>query len=144
MPRLPLLGALLVACAALPAADVLLDAAWQTRDWAFHPGSEFPGAKGSFAATPGAQPGLVLAWDFAGGGSYVSAEYRGPVPPATAAFSIALRAAQDATVAVRVRDASGRVFQGVRTAVQAGDSRLVVPVAGPWESAWGGSDGAAP
>lgn len=144
MPRLPLLGAMLAACAALPAADVLLDAAWQTSDWAFHPGSEFPGAKGSFAAAPGAQSGLVLAWDFTAGGSYVSAEYRGPVPPATGAFAIELRAAQDATVAVRVRDASGRVFQGARTAVKAGDNRLVVAVAGPWESAWGGTDGAAP
>jgi hypothetical protein len=144
MPRLPLLSAMLAVCTSLPAADVLLDAAWQTRDWSFHPGSEFPGAKGSFAGPAGDQPGLTLAWDFAGGGAYVAAEYRGPVPPATTAFTVTLHVDQDGAVAVRMRDAEGRTFQSAKIPLTRGQNRIEIPTAGPWESAWGGKDGAAP
>lgn len=144
MSRLPLLCGLLALCAATPAADLLLDAAWEARAWSFHAGNEFPGAKGSLTGPAGEDPGLTLAWDFAAGGAYVAAEFRGPVPPATTAFSVALQADKPGQLTFRITDATGRTFQGRPQALASGTQILTVPVAGPWHSAWGGSDGAAP
>lgn len=142
MTRLRLLCPALAACAALGAADVLLDAGLDPQAWTFVPGAEFPGATGALKGPAPGATGLNLSWDFAGGGNYVAAEFRGAMPPATTAFTASLRADAACTVSFRVRDGSGRVFQTRPHSLPAGRSTATIQLAGPWERAWDGVDGA--
>ncbi|MBN8526678.1 MAG: hypothetical protein J0M02_15200 [Planctomycetes bacterium] len=144
MTRLRLLCPALAACAALGSADVLLDAGLDPQAWTFVPGAEFPGAVGALRAPAAGARGLGLSWDFAGGGNYVAAEFRGQIPPATTAFAATLRCEAACTVSFRVRDGSGRIFQTRPRSLPAGSSTAVVQLAGPWERAWDGTDGAPP
>lgn len=143
---LPLCAALLCAafaCDPLPAAEVLLDAGLEAGSWRFHDGGEFPGAKGALRAT--ATDGLVLAWDFRGGGTYVSATHQGPFPPGAAGFTATIATDAACSINWRLSDRSGRTFQGPGLNLAASEARtLRIERAGPWKSAWGGVDGAAP
>lgn len=136
-----LLGLLTLTLAA--AEPVLIDACLEPSAWHFHDGGEFPGAKGALTADPAG--GLALAFDFSGGGSYVQAAHQGPFPPGTATVVATVTASAGCSVNWRLGDRSGRTFQGKGVALAAGESRaLRFACAGPWDTAWGGKDGAVP
>jgi hypothetical protein len=83
--------------------------------WGFHPGSEFPGAKGSQAydSTVGrdGKGSLKISADFSGGGAYVSSGR--PLPPGTDAKEVRFWLRSDVAVAigVRVGDSSDQCHQ---------------------------------
>ncbi|MBT7303328.1 MAG: hypothetical protein HN849_27615 [Victivallales bacterium] len=142
MTRTLLFLTLISAACLLPAAEVTLDACRSAANWRFTPGGEFPGAKGRVSQ---AQAGVALAYDFSGGGVYVATIYQRAFPPGVAALSVDCHSEQQARVQLRVVGASGRTFQSRHTAIKAGMSQTVtVPIAGPWQSAWGGTKAATP
>lgn len=129
--------------AAAAAEPLLIDACVEQSAWRFHEGREFPGAKGSLAAVRG--EGLAITWDFSGGGAYVTAAHAGPFPPEATAFIATVRATTGCAVNWRISDRSGRTFQAKPTILAAGTIRpLRIDRDGPWQSAWGGVDGAQP
>jgi MYXO-CTERM domain-containing protein len=89
--------------------------------WVFSNGPEFPGAKGSLSAGPGATgPGAALAYDFTGGGNYVSMTLTLPTPLTITALGYSARASGVHTV-LRVIDSKNQVFQyGVNRPLEAG------------------------
>jgi hypothetical protein len=140
MPRILTLA--LLACA-LAAAETAIDPCADAATWTFSPGEEFPGAKGSLAAA-GATGGLVLNWDFSGGGAYVAIQPKAKLPPGTTAIAATLTTEKACTVAWRLRDEHGRTFQSDYIALPAGTTRLLRSVAGPWGGSWGGKAGTGP
>jgi hypothetical protein len=131
---------LLVALAApLGAVEVVVDAGHDAGSWRFHDGGEFPGAKGGISPPAGADPGVGLRYDFAGGGRYVAALCTAALPPMVMQTSVDLAAESPCVVTVRIGDASGRTFQSQEVAIEAGKPRTVnLTLAGPWPVAWGG------
>jgi hypothetical protein len=79
--------------------------------WVFSNGPEFPGAKGSLSAGPGASgSGAALAYDFTGGGNYVAMTLTLPTPLNVTALGYSARASGVHTV-LRVVDSKGQTFQ---------------------------------
>ncbi len=126
--------------APLPAMDLLLDAGLDAKGWAFQDGDESPHATGRLSGPAGPGNGINFEYDFHGGGSYVIATYPGPIPPQTSALDLAFSAALPCRVTARVRDASGRTFQGQPLIISSGAQNLHIALAGPWATAWGGDD----
>lgn len=113
--------------------------------WKYSAGPEYPGAVGSMSLVTGNPgKGLKLAYDFSKGGVYV-AVYRA-LSQATPAVALRLRARMpaDATLSVRVRDASGqwlvyRVRRPIAPLASSSWFRSVVEL-GHTDSHWGGSN----
>src|ERR1700722_20804016 len=79
--------------------------------WVFSNGPEFPGATGSLTSGPGASgPGAALAYDFTGGGNYVSVTLTLPTPLNLTALGYSARASGVHTV-LRVVDSQSQTFQ---------------------------------
>jgi hypothetical protein len=140
MPRL--LALALLACA-LAAAETAIDPCADAKAWTFSAGEEFPGAKGSLAAA-GAAGGLLLNWDFSGGGAYVAIQPKAKLPAGVTAVAASLTAEKPCIVAWRLRDENGRTFQSDYITLPTGTTRLVRSVAGPWGGSWGGKAGTGP
>src|SRR4051812_11859095 len=80
--------------------------------WSFNLGTEFPGAAGSLTSGPGhAGKGAHLAYDFGGGGHYVSATLTLPTPVTATAIGYWVRASAGIHATLRVRDATGQTLQ---------------------------------
>lgn len=77
--------------------------------WSFVPGSEFPGAKGSFSAR--AADGGEIAFDFAAGGVYVGARGEIALPGGYGELRLRVRSSGKQTVGIRLRDAKGQWHQ---------------------------------
>lgn len=109
--------------------------------WRFVNGSEFPGATGSLLAAPQPATGLVMSWDFTGGGNYVAALWHGPAQAGLGSFAFAITASEPVRMAVRMIDHQGRTHQSGSTTMPVGTSVLSQACAGPWEHSWGGNGG---
>lgn len=82
--------------------------------WSFYPGSEYPGATGSFTldgstAVTGQQSGKLVG-DFSGGGAYVSVG-RTLNPRDMTALDLAVRSSDVSSVGLRLTDSTGQVHQ---------------------------------
>jgi hypothetical protein len=82
--------------------------------WSFYPGSEYPGAAGSFGldsstAQTGASSGR-LSGDFSGGGAYVEVQ-RSFTPADLSSLTLWVRATQLSAIALRLTDSTGQVHQ---------------------------------
>ncbi len=118
--------------------EVLLDGCRRASDWIFFNGSEFPGAAGTVAPAP---DGVALEYDFSGGGRYVGCRPGRFEVSQADALVLAMRPSVDAAMNYRIVDATGRYFQGVPFTVKgAVETRKVLSVTGPWQTAWGGDD----
>lgn len=130
---------------ALAAAETVLDPCQAlTPAWSFANGAEFPGAKGRLAAAEAPAQGLVLGWDFSGGGGYVSATWKGPAQAGLAGVAVSITTDAPCTLAIRMRDEHGRTFQSRYIAAKAGATTITQACAGPWGGSWGGKDGTGP
>ena len=74
-----LVFAMLVLKSVLLSADEVMVAQGGDANWYFHPGSEFPGARGEFVVN--AAGNGVLRYDFSEGGLYVSVNPTVDIPP---------------------------------------------------------------
>jgi Cellulase (glycosyl hydrolase family 5) len=125
------------------------DAPGAIADWTFSNGPEFPGAQGSL--TPGnghTGSGAQLAFDFSGGGQYVSASYTFPTPLTTEAIALWVLPTLGIHVTLRVTDSTGQTLQyQTDRPLDAFDPsawyRVVVPI-GASTSFWGGANDGSP
>src|SRR5271170_6099956 len=114
--------------------------------WVFSNGPEFPGATGSLSAGSGASgPGAALAYDFTGGGNYVSMTLTLPTPLKITALGYSARASGVHTV-LRVVDSQSQTFQyDVNRPLEAGGPTTwyaqVVDLAAPTSFFGGPGDG---
>lgn len=117
--------------------------------WTFSNGPEFPGAQGSLSSGPGhSGTGAHLAFDFSGGGHYVSASYSFPSPLTTAAIALWVHPPLGIHVDLRVVDSTGQTLQ--YTAPRPLDAfnpiawyRVVVPI-DTSPAHWGGANDGTP
>ena len=80
--------------------------------WTFSRGAEFPGATGTLSAGLGHHGrGAHLAYDFTGGGAYVSADFNLPAPLNGTAIGFWVRSTDGCWLSLRVRDVTGQVLQ---------------------------------
>src|SRR2546422_2101644 len=80
--------------------------------WTFSGGAEFPGATGALSTGLGHHgKGAHLAYDFTGGGVYVSADLNLPTPLNGNAIGFWVKATDGCWLSLRVRDATGQVFE---------------------------------
>lgn len=128
---------------ALAAAEIAIDPCADATAWTFSAGDEFPGGTGSLSAA-GTTGGLVLRWDFSGGGAYAAVQPKAKLPPGTTAVAASLSAEKACTIAWRMRDEHGRTFQSDYLTLPVGSTRLVRTVAGSWSGSWGGKAGTGP
>jgi hypothetical protein len=142
-------GACLLASAA-HANDTIVDAfeaESSPAPWVFSNGPEFPGAKGSLASTSGRSgKGLELAYDFSGGGHYVSASLTLKPGLSAAAIGYWVKAPAGVQAKLRVVDATGQNLQyDVTRPIEAFDTTLwyreVVQLAYPSSHYGGANDG---
>ena len=108
--------------------------------WAFHNGSEFPGATGSLeraeeAGRDGA--GGRLSFDFTGGGAYVQATLKLPEQPALEAVELWVRKPVSNRMTARATDEQGQTFQKSFSFRTRGWQKLRVLLDG-WTFSWGG------
>jgi hypothetical protein len=115
--------------------------------WRFSNGAEFPGAAGSLTAGAGhAGKGAHLAYDFSGGGHYVSATRTLAAPMAATALGIWVKAPAGIHAKLRVLDATNQTFQydtpRPLDALNSSDwYRQVVDLAAPTSHFGGANDG---
>jgi len=145
------LGVVLVALACSSAAAARetaiadFEAAAALSSWTFYNGVEFPGATGALTLGTGHQgKGAHLAYDFTGGGTYVSATH--PLSPGLTAQAVAfwVRAPAGIRAKLRIDDSSGQTLQyDLSRPLEASDTgawfRQVVDVATA-SSHWGGAN----
>ena len=80
--------------------------------WTFYNGAEFPGATGSLSRAGGwVGSGAVLAYDFTGGGAYVSANLTLPTPLSGSALAFWVKSPVNVRVRLRVTDTTGQTLQ---------------------------------
>jgi uncharacterized protein (TIGR03382 family) len=80
--------------------------------WRFSNGGEFPGATGSIGYGAGRTGrGLVLGYDFTGGGAYVAADLSLTTPLVASGIGFWVRSPAGAQVRLRVTDDTGQTFQ---------------------------------
>jgi hypothetical protein len=120
------------------------EGATSPKPWVFSNGPEFPGATGSLAGGPGAMgKGAALAYDFAGGGSYVAMTLTLPEPLTVTAIGYFAKVAGVRTT-LRVVDTTGQTLQyQVDRPLEASDPtawyRQIVDLASP-DGNWGGAN----
>jgi hypothetical protein len=105
--------------------------------WQFSPGGEFPGAKGRLVSRAG--DGVVLEYDFTGGGAYVAAYYRFKEPAHIKALQFRLRKPQAASITLRVTDSHEQTFQKSVLHPSADWSTYRCRL-GSWTGHWGGTN----
>jgi hypothetical protein len=115
--------------------------------WVFYNGAEFPGATGALSAGSGRSgKGAHLAYDFTGGGHYVSMALTMPTPIAGGAVSYWVKAPGGIHATLRVRDSTDQTLQyDVRRPLEAMDPsvwyREVVELDAPSSHYGGANDG---
>ncbi len=111
--------------------------------WSFSNGAEFPGAAGSLDCTREAARsgsyGAHLRFDFRKGGAYVAMYYTFSKPVTLARFRFSLRKPSEATVTLRVTDATGQTVQK-SCRFEHGDWQTVSVRMGGWAGHWGGAN----
>lgn len=116
--------------------------------WTFSNGAEFPGAKGSFQRSRDAahrgEYGGELAFDFSGGGNYVSASVRLPTDETGgstpwAGLQLWLQRPEGHAVMLRYHDAAGQTFQRPVECAAGNWVRVTVPFS-DWTAHWGGAN----
>lgn len=113
--------------------------------WSFSSGAEFPGATGSLLLSEnGGNRHLTLHYDFTQGGVYVAATRQLAEPTAAALVRLRVKLPGRATLALRVRDATGQWLQfPVARAVAPIDAsewqRVVIALQAP-NSYWDGAE----
>ena len=121
------------------------EAAGAPAPWTFSNGSEFPGAQGSLTLGAGhTGQGASLAYDFSGGGKYVSAGITLSQPASGAALALWLNSPAGIHINLRIVDESGQTLQyNTYRPPDAMDAaawyRAVVNLALP-SSHWGGAN----
>ncbi len=109
------IGAMLLTSSLVLLADVLIDNFQRTSvaPWTFYNGAEFPGATGSLSIITNGYSGngARLAYNFTGGGNYVSANLTLSTPQTCAAIAFRVRSAANIVVTLRVVDSSGQTLQ---------------------------------
>ncbi len=111
-------------------------------EWGLSEGSEFPGARGRLSPAEVAdRRALVLAWDFTGGGNYVSANWLPRAPVTGDELRLVLRGpAGKLPLLLRFVDATGEHFQLTPEVELSGDwQELRFPVREPWGDRWAGN-----
>lgn len=138
----------LAACVRVQPADVVLtvedfEGAWAEGRWAFSPGQEFPGAKGSFGrareAARNGRWGGRLAFDFTGGGNYVAAILRLDDAPDVAAVRLLVRQPRGNRLTFRYTDQTGQTLQRGFLAREGEWAEAFIPMAA-WTGHWGGAN----
>lgn len=95
----------------LPAAEAPLEILSGGK-WSFYPGYEFPGAKGtSRLETIEGRDGLIVSYDFSGGGAYVISGTRVEIPDGAKEIRADIRADQEIKVMVRLEDSAKQTHQ---------------------------------
>jgi hypothetical protein len=80
--------------------------------WAFIPGAEFPGAKGSFKlGMEKDKPVGILSYDFSGGGNYVGALTAVRISDTAGEVRFKVQAREAMSLGVRLTDQTGQVHQ---------------------------------
>ena len=95
----------------LAAGEVDLDLLSGTK-WAFYPGYEFPGAKGSQRLeTVDGRNALIVSYDFSGGGVYVVAGASVDIAEGSKAIAFAVKADRELKLMVRLEDSEKQTLQ---------------------------------
>jgi len=103
----------------------------------FHNGGEFPGATGWATCTNGE---VALAFDFAGGGHYVSATFDVPDRPTANAVRFEANIPPTTHLTMRLTDGTGQTFQHTLHDVTEGWETVTIPIDGKyWDGGWGGA-----
>jgi hypothetical protein len=106
-----LYGAVWMVPADLPAAETPMEVL-SGRKWSLYPGYEFPGAKGtSRLETIDGRDGLVVTYDFSGGGAYVISGTMVDIPDGTKEIRADIRADREIKVMVRLEDSAKQTHQ---------------------------------
>ena len=106
-----LFGVISAATGSLTAGEVDLDLLSGTK-WAFYPGYEFPGAKGSrrLESVDG-RNALIVSYDFSGGGAYVVAGTPVDIAAGSKAIECAVKADRELKLMVRLEDSEKQTHQ---------------------------------
>lgn len=107
--------------------------------WRFCNGAEFPGASGAVEVTESAsgEQCVTLRYDFSGGGAYVAAYCELVAPKQLDRVHLLMNKPPEATITVRLVDASGQTFQKSVYYDQIGFRELAFNMRG-WSGFWGG------
>lgn len=104
----------------------------------FTEGPEYPGATGSANIE---QKALVIAFDFTGGGAYVSAGVSTGAAEEYATLEYKLKAKERCASSIRIIDANGECFQQPTTFEGSGSNEdVVIDLAAPITEHWGGDE----
>ncbi len=125
---IPILGVMLAlfATAAAQAADPRTPLDLLGHPWSFSAGSEFPGARGSFAvAVEDGQPVGKLAYDFTQGGLYVAGVSAVDIPGGAEELRFRVRSEAWQKIGVRLFDATGQCHQYEVPYADEGDWQLL-------------------
>lgn len=112
-------------------------------EWALNRGWEFPGAQGSLGISEvHGRKALTLAWDFSGGGRYISANWLFRTQPEADELRLSVRGEPGPLpLLLRFVDATGQHLQLAPTVPLTGDwQEITIPVNGPWDARWAGAD----
>jgi len=108
--------------------------------WTFYPGYEFPGAKGSARLQEvDARNGLILNYDFTGGGAYVAAGLPVDIAEVSKEIWFEVKADRELKIMVRLEDSSSQTHQYQLLYQQPGDwQSLQLDLALPPKGSFGG------
>lgn len=111
-------------------------------EWGLSEGREFPGARGTIGVREvEGRRALVLEWDFADGGRYVSANWLPRTPVAADELRLTLcSAVGHLPLLLRFVDATGEHLQAqVEVDLTGGWQELSFPIRRPWGNTWAGN-----
>lgn len=125
--------------ASSPAAETTLDV-FGGKKWAFYPGYEFPGAKGTCRLeSVDGRDALVIEYDFTGGGAYVLAGTPVDIAQGPAELRFDIKADREIKVIVRIEDSAKQTHQYNLLSKAAGEwETLTVDLAKPANKSFGG------
>jgi hypothetical protein len=125
--------------ASLPAAETTLDVL-SGKKWAFYPGYEFPGAKGTCRLeSVDNRDALVIEYDFTGGGAYVLAGTPVEIAQGPAELRFDVKADREMKIIVRIEDSEKQTHQYNLLSNAAGEwETLTVDLAKPANKSFGG------
>lgn len=110
------------------------------KKWAFYPGYEFPGAKGTCRLeSVDGRDALVIEYDFTGGGAYVLAGTPVDIAQGPAELRFDVKADREMKIIVRIEDSAKQTHQYNLLSKAAGEwETLTVDLAKPANKSFGG------
>ena len=136
-------GSVSFSCILAAETKILLDDCKTLQGWSFSEGREFPGAKGKLRQGElNGESGLLIDYDFSGGGLYVAAYQRRIFPSDLISISYELTASGSAVIGLRLKDGNGTWYADFSKKIKAGKNTVSFVINdNKWQTSWGKNKG---